>query len=96
MQAQAWAFEDVLASVAVSLPMMSPYAAANAGSKPAATPIVIGREVAGGDGVPSPIPTPTGPLVMRKRGMPRSSMAATCRSTRIWAASCSISSGVSA
>ncbi len=32
--------------------------------------MVIGRDVAGGLGVPSPMPTPTGPLVIRKRGMP--------------------------
>ena len=52
------------------------------------------RLVAGGLGVPSPMPTPTGPLVMRKRGMPSSSMALTWRSMRIWAASRSISSFV--
>ena len=57
-------------SVAVSEPMMSPYARASSGSKPAASPMVIGSEVAGGLGVPSPIPTPTGPLVIRNRGMP--------------------------
>ena len=54
----------------------------------------MGSDVAGGEGVPSPMPTPTGPLVMRNRGMPSSSIAATCRSTRIWAASWSISSCV--
>ena len=37
--------------------------------------MVIGSDVAGGLGVPSPMPTPTGPLVIRNRGMPSSSMA---------------------
>lgn len=81
MQAQTGALEDVLAQVAVSLPMMSPQSAASAGSKPAASPIVIGSEVASGDSVPSPIPTPTGPLVTRIRGIPRVSSPATCRLT---------------
>ena len=58
--------------------------------------MVIGREVAGGLGVPSPMPTPTGPLVIRNRGIPNSSIACTCRSTRIWAASWSMSAPDSA
>ena len=44
----------------------------------------------------TPIPTPTGPLVIRNRGIPNSSIALTCRSTRIWAASWSMSAPDSA
>jgi hypothetical protein len=58
--------------------------------------MVIGSDVAGGLGVPSPIPTPTGPFVIRNRGIPSSSIAATCRSMRIWAASWSKSSPAAA
>ena len=46
--------------------------------------------------MPSPIPTPTGPLVIRKRGIPNSSIAGTCRSIRICAASWSMSAPDSA
>ena len=58
--------------------------------------MVIGSDVAGGLGVPSPMPTPTGPLVIRNRGIPNSSIAGTCRSIRIWAASWSMSAPASA
>jgi hypothetical protein len=71
--------------------MIEPYARASAGSKPAASPIVIGSEVTGGLGTPPPIPTPTGPLVIGKRGMTNSSMPSTWRYTWIWAASESMS-----
>ncbi len=48
--------------------------------------MATGRDVAGGLGVPSPMPTPTGPLVIRNRGMPNASIAGTCRSIWICAA----------